>query len=825
MRQLGQNLRYSLRVLRKSPAFAGIAVVSLALGIGANTAIFTLINALLLRDLPVRDPERLVQLTLTRPDAKPPLSYPMFRELERGQRVFSDLMGWAWASFNVEVDRVPSLARVSAVTGNYYSGLGISPLLGRLLTPEDAYAPAGGTSQVAVIGYEFWQQHFGASPGVIGKQIRVEGQPFTVVGVTRKWFTGMTVGEPADVTVPITIYPALQGRAFTLDNRSVLWVFVTGRLKDNVNITQARAQLLSIWPSVLQATASTQIPGPRRDRFLAMGLDVTSAATGIAKELRGQFTAPLYVLWGIVGLILLVACVNLANLMLARAALRTQEMSVRIALGASSWSLASQALSDTLLFSFSGAVLGLIFSYWASKSLVRLMTEGALTPTVLDLRPDVRVLAVTVGGAILTGLLVALIPAWHSLRRDPAALLQQGARGLTTGPGTLGKGLITTQIALSLVLLMGAGLFVRTFEKLRSVDLGFAKESLLEFTLNPRPGAEQNFEMAAYRKQLLSRVEQLPGVISGTFSGDPIPHSVAYQDLVAPVSAERNAVTGVLAAERFVWPGFFSTLGVRLVRGRGFEQSDDEKHPAVAVVSTSLAKKLFPNVEAIGQHVRFGVMPGYQDLQIVGVAAPARISDLRDPNVPTIYIAIPQHADWGNGAELFVRTAGPLNAVSRGISEQIDSLGREYAVQIKTVAEVINDGLAEEHVTAMLSAFFAGLGLLLASIGLYGLMSYSVSRRTGEIGIRMALGAHQHDVLRMIVRETAVLALLGIAIGIPCALACTRVISTMLFGVSSSDMATITGVSFLLLVVAIIAGYLPARRASRIDPMLALRTE
>ena len=421
MEQLRQNVRYTLRVLRKSPGFTAVAIISLALGIGANAAIFTLVNALLLRDLPVREPERLVELALSRLDGKGiPFSYPMFKEAERGQRVFSDLMGWASGTFSVEVDGVPSQKKILAVTGNYYPGLGIAPLLGRSLTPEDVNPHSGGTSQVAVVGYQFWQQRLATAPDVIGKQIRVEGRSFTIVGITRKWFTGMTPGEPPDITIPITAYPTIQGRAFSLEDKSILWVFVTGRLKPGVNIVQARSQLRSFWPAVLEATASTDIPGPRRQRFLSMGLEVTPVATGIAKDLRAQFTRPLYVLWGIVGVILLVACVNLANLMLARAAARTSEMSVRVAIGASPWELAGQVLSETLILSLGAAALGVVFSYWGSRLLVMLMSEGYSTPVVLDLRPDTRVLSLTVSIAVLTGIFIGLIPAWRSSRQDPA---------------------------------------------------------------------------------------------------------------------------------------------------------------------------------------------------------------------------------------------------------------------------------------------------------------------------------------------------------------------------------------------------------------------
>jgi predicted permease len=822
-----QNLRYAIRGLRKNPGFTIVAVLSLALGIGANMAIFTLINALLLRDLPVRQPESLVKLSAIRPDGKVPFSYPMFREVERGQRVFTGLIGWGTGGmFNVEVNGILSQNHVLTVTGNCYSELGVTPLLGRLLIPEDANPGSGTTSQVAVVGYEFWQHRFGGSPEVVGKQIRVEGQPFTIIGVTRKWFTGLNTGRPPEVTIPITAAPLIQGGTFNLDSRSVLWVFVTGRLKDGVSIDQARAQLQSFWPEVLLATASTETPGLRRQTFLSMGLEVSSVAKGIAADLRSQFTRPLYVLAGIVGLILLVACVNLANLMLARAAARSHEMSVRVAIGASRWSLVRQVLTESLALSLVGALLGLAFAFWGSHLLVLLMTQGNLFPVSLDLSPDLRVLSLTVSVATLTGILFGLAPAWRCSREDPAAVLQQNARSMSGGTGKLSKALIITQVALSLVLMLGAGLLVRSLERLRSVDLGFQKESVLEVRLNPKPGGYQNLDLNSYHKQLLERVSSIPGVRSVGYSDNSLSSGAeaGWRDLASPMSGDPAAGVNVKANGMMVSPGFFRTLGIRLLRGRDFDKTDDERHPRLAVVNSGLAERLFPNGDAIGKTIRFGFMPDYQNIQIVGIASNARIVDLRDSTAPAIFLSYLQYPpQWGN---LIVRTKEAPEALAKTVGQEIEALGHEYPLHTKTVAQVISQELVEERVTAMLSGFFAVLALLLASIGLYGLMSYAVTRRTREIGIRVALGAQRENVLWIVLRETLVLALFGIAIGIPSALAATRFIASMLFGLSQSDLPTITGgVSLLLLVVALFAGYLPARRASGIDPMVALRTE
>jgi predicted permease len=824
MERFWQSLRYTLRVLSKNPGFTTVAILSLALGIGANTAIFTLINALLLRDIPVRQPERLVQLSAVRPEGKVPFSYPMFREVERGQRVFTGMIGWGGAGMsNVEVNGVLSQNHVLTVTGNCYSELGATPLLGRLLTPEDSNPSSGTSRQVAVIGYEFWQRRFGRALDVVGKQIRIEDHPFIIIGVTRKWFTGLSTGEPPEVTIPLTAMPLLQSAPFSLDSRSVLWLLITGRLKDGVSIEQARAQLQSFWPEVLLATASTETPGPRRQRFLSMGLEVSSAAKGFAGGLRAQFARPLYVLAGIVGLILLVTCVNLANLMLARAAARSHEMSVRVAIGASRWSLAQQVLTESLSLSLVGALLGLAFAFWGSRLVVLLMTQESTFPVSLNVNPDLRVLALTVSVAIFTGIIFGLAPAWRCSREDPASVLQQNARSLSGEAGKLSKTLIITQVALSLVLLLGAALFERSFERLRSIDLGFQKDSLLEISLNPRPGGYDKLDMSSYHKQLLERISSLPGVRSVSFSDGSIPSPKTWHDTVSATTADPNTGTRLMTNAVRVSPGFFRTLGIPLLHGRDFDEADDEHHPRLAIVNSSLAERLFPKVDAIGKTVRFGFMPDYQSIEIVGIASDARIFDLRDAAAPVIFLSYLQNPfQWGT---LFVRTNEAPEALEKTVSHEIESLGHEYALQTKTVAQVISGELVEDRVTAMLAGFFAALALLLASIGLYGLMSYTVTRRTREIGIRVAVGAQRENVLWLVLRETLALALYGIAIGIPCALAATRVIASMLFGLSPKDLPTIVAVSLLLLLVALFAGYLPARRACAIDPIVALRTE
>jgi predicted permease len=804
-----------LRVLGKNPGFTCVAVLSLALGIGANTAIFSLLDALLLRDLPVRHPETLVELSVVRRGTKIMFSFPMFREIERGQKVFAGLIGWSFgAATDVEINGVLFQAEVRSVTGNYYSELGATPLLGRLIAPEDWNLGGTGISPVAVLGYEFWQRRFGGASDVIGRQIAIDGQPFTIIGGSRKWFTGMTVGDAPDITTPMKAN----------ENRAMLWVFITGRLKDGVDVAQARAQLESFWPEVLRATASTQTPGLRRQLFFSMGLDVSPAATGVNASLRSHFTRPLYVLMGIVGLILLVACVNLASLMLARAAARSHEMSVRVALGANRWTLARQVLTESLVLSSSGALLGLAFAYWGSRLLVSLLTQGYLTPVILDLRPDWHVLSLTASVAILTGILFGLAPAWRASRQDPAAVIQQTARSLAGGTGKLGKALIVTQVALSLVVLLGAGLLVRSFRKLCAIDPGL-EQSVLELSLAPRPGGYRNLVLTSYQRELLRRVSGAPGVLSAGLADVSLPAQDGWGDTVSTMAAATSPDAGVKATEATVSPGFFPTLGISLIRGRSFEDTDDDHHPHVAILGSSLAARLFPSGNVLGQRIRFSFMPQYQNLEVVGIAADSRLFDLHDVAPPVIYVPALQYSDSMQFGHLFLRTRGTPDALAKTVASEIPSLGHEYPLSTKSIPQEVSRALVEERVIALLSSFFGALALLLASIGLYGLMAYAVTQRTREIGIRMTLGARPATVLGGVLREVLVLALMGLGLGIPCALAASRLLASTLFGLSPHDLPTLACVAILLLMVALVAGYLPARRASHIDPMDAVRME
>jgi predicted permease len=815
MAMLWQNIRYGLRIFVRSPGFAAVTILSLALGIGANTAIFSILDAVLYRELPVRHPRQLVELAVIyRNGGQVPFSYPMYQALDRGQRVFSGLYGWTPASTSsIEAGVAPFLGGVRAVTGNYFSGLGVPPLAGRLIAPADAAA----NSQIAVLGYECWVSRFARDPAAIGKTIRIDGRPFTIVGITRQWFAGMTPGESADVTIPIT------AADMDRESRALLWISATGRLRDGVNLDQARMQLASFWPDVLHATVPTESRGERRQAFFAMRLKVEPAAAGAKTRNRGRLSKPLYLLMGMVALILLIACVNLANLTLARAAARSQEMSTRIALGASRRQIVRQLITESLLFSAAGAAPALALARWGSPLLLGVLTRGDLNPLLLDLRPDGRVFAFTAALAILTGVFVGLIPAWQMSRQQPADTLRQ--RGAGRAQALWGKVLIIAQIALSLVLLCGAGLLLRTFERLRFSDPGFRRSGVLEASLHVLPAAAKRVytdqQTSSYRRQLVERAESLPGVASAAFSNVPVPAGdQGWKETVSPVGSEANPVLATLVS---VSPGFFQTLAVPIVSGRNFDWDDRLGQPSVAIVDREVARRLFPS-GAVGRHVRFGVQPEFQSLEIVGVAQSAHLIDLRDAGQHAIYVACQQHPQYGGYDHLLVRANRP-EGLAHALASDVESLGRDYVSETQTIEQLSDRALALERATAIFSTAFAGSALLLAGIGLFGLMSYIVARRSREIGIRMSLGSQPGAILRMMCRETLLLTLAGIAVGLPCALAATHFALHNVFGVSPFDPPSLAAACGALFAVASIAGYLPARRALKADPMAVLRSE
>jgi putative ABC transport system permease protein len=821
-----QDLRFAIRTLLKNRVFTLVAVLTLALGIGANTAIFSLLNGLVFRDLSIDHPEQLVRVGAHSPgDPFTALSLPMFEELERGQKVFSGMFAW-WgdAVLNVETDDVLSRADVWAVTGNFHSELNALPQLGRMLTPADVNlrsAPA----QIAVLGYSFWQRRY-SGRDVIGETIRIEGVPFTIVGVTRPGFTGMSAeGEP-EVTVPLTAEPLFFDASADLEKRlnrrETLWIEAAGRLKSRFHLEQARAQLASLWPPILKQMAPTDRDPAGLAHFLALQLKVESGSRG-SSFLRDQFSKPLYVLFAISGVVLLLTCVNLASLTLARAGSRAQEMGVRAALGASRSRLMRQMLTESVTLSIAGALAGFVLAIWGGSALAAFVTgQVFIVPAALNLSPDWRVLDFSIAIAIVTGVLFGFAPAWRAAREDPNRTVQQGGRSIAAGVGLLGKALIVAQVALSIVLLTGAGLFIRSILKLHEVEPGFRTHELLDASLFPVPGGYNKLAWDRYYHLLADRIQALPGVAAAGFVH------------IAPATVlpwtEKIAVNGRTSEEiqadvQMLTPGAFEALGIGLLRGRRFAWSDDDGAVKVAIVSNRLAAKLFAHGDAVGHTLNITTNPKWQNLRIVGVVSDASLYDLRRHEPPTMYLPSMQYGDYMGWSNLVVETKIPPMALADSIRKTVRALGHEYVPSVTTVEQNVDRSLYRERITAMLASFFGGLALLLAGVGLYGLMASNVIRRGREIAIRMALGAQRNAVQRSIVREAVVLALVGVCFGAPAGMVCAKLVSGMLYGVSPNDPFTLAFVSLTLLAVAALAAFIPGRKALRADPMLALRSE
>lgn len=827
MNSLWHDVRYALRRLRGSPGFTAAAIISLALGIGANTAIFTLLNALVLRDLPVWQPNRLVELRAleARTGQAEPLSLAMYLGFARDQKVFSQFCGELDnGAFDVEANRWLGLANVWLVTGEFYSVLDARPVAGRLLDSSDINLPQGPPQHVAVLGYGFWQRQFGGDRAAIGKIVQVEGVPFTIVGVAPQGFQGTSTIERPDLMIPLTAAPLVMSDAFSdLDSRHLLWITGLGRLKPGMTLAAARADLETIWPAIRKAALPPDENEGGRINFLSRRLVVRPAAHGDDNELRTRFTRPLDTLMGISGLILLLACANLAGLMLARTAGRDREMSVRRALGAGRMRLARQMILEGILVAGVGACAGIALAWASCRALVAAMTANFSVPAVIDLRPDARILAFTIALALLTGVLFSLAPAWRATRQDPIGALHAGPRA-AAGTGFLGKFAVVTQLSLAMVLLFCAGLLVRSFMELVGVKTGYHSRGVLVAQLAPLPGDKAVLSNGVYWANVIRRIESLPGVISVAMGKVPgTGPGPQWKPSVAP--AESATGSGFLADFADISPGYFRTLGMQIVAGRDFSWSDTAETARVGILSSSLARRLFPGGDALGRLVRIGPDPRLQKVEIIGIASDARLFNSRDPSLLNVYIAMSQDKQFDRWTAIETHTAGAPEALANPVHHVVTDSGHEFPVFFHSLDEIRSQAQVDERVTALLSGFFGGLGLLLAAVGLFGLVSYNVARRTREFGIRLALGAQTGHLSGIVLRETVVLGATGLGIGLAGGFGASRLIAGMLFGVDSHDVTTLAAVSLIFLAVALLAGYLPARRAAGIDPQAALRCE
>jgi len=831
-------------MLVKAPGFTLIVVLTLALGIGANTAIFTVINAVLLRALPAQDPQRLV--FLSNPDRqginseetgdRRLFAYHEFEWLRDHNQVFSGIfaaqsavsthpMRMDGAAQGGESDRVS----VSLVSGAYFSVLGVNAVLGRTFTAE-----ADKTSEadpVAVISYGYWKNYFALDPAVVGRKLHIRQRAFDIIGVAPPGFSGETVGVSPDVWVPLTVQTVelYAGREALEPPRDVKNKFmslrVMGRLRDGVTFDQAQAGVNVTLQQLIQSEAG-RLVADEREGYLNQRIALVSGGRG-ASTLRTRFGKPLLILMGMVGLVLLIACANVANLLLARAATRGPEMAVRVALGAGRGRLARQLLTESALFAVLGGAFGLLLAQWADAMLLRLVSAGS-APIPLDLHPDAHALGFTLGVSTITGILFGLAPAFRASRTDVNAALKGGARG-AAGSGAnggrtpAGRILVVGQVALSLVALIVAGLFARSFQKLTHVELGYDGAPLLQFNINP-PRAEAANQ---FHKELLDRLRAIPGVrgaslsLSGLFNGVSLDADISIEG--RPGAPGRRSAIG-----DYVGPSYFSTVGVPILAGREIGPQDEGNAPLVGVINKTMAGAYFGGTNPIGRRIRASAASGTLDFVVVGVVADTKRDDLREVvescfYVPYFHAARHPNFSWAvNEAHI----AGNATAVARAIQAAIKETAPLMDMpEIRTVDELIGRTITTERAIAQLSGFFGLLALLLACIGLYGVMSYNVASRTNEIGVRLAFGARPRDIFNLIARQGMTLVLIGVAVGLSAALAVTRLIASLLYGLSATDPTIFAVVTLLLTGVALMACYIPARRATKVNPLIALKYE
>jgi predicted permease len=824
MHSLWQDLRFGARLLLRNPGFTAVAVLSLALGIGANTAIFQLLNTVRMKTLPVSAPQELAEVRIKDMDGARGsfstryngVTNPIWEELRNRQQGFAGIFAWGTGSFNLSQGGEARPAKALWVSGDFFNVLHVPPVLGRVFTASDDQR--GCNSPGVVISHAFWQREYGGDAGVIGRKITLANHPFEIIGVTPASFYGLEVGRTFDLALPICADAVVSGANTSLDSGSTWWLMVTGRLKPGWSLQQATSDLQTISPGLFEKTLPSNYPAVSVNNYLGFKLEAVPAGSGYS-ALREDYERPLWLLLAIGGLVLLVACANLANLLLARATAREREMAVRQAVGASRGRLVRQLLIESLLLAIVGAILGGVIAQTLSKVLVSFLTTTR-DSVFLDLAPDWRVLGFAAAAGIATCVLFGLTPALRATRIAPGAAMKASARGLTAG-----RERFSLRRALVLVLVAGAVLFSRSLNKLTTVGTGFQQEGILitraNFSrLNLAP--ERRLE---FRKQIAERLKAIPGVLA-VADANVIPLSGnAWSNSVWPDGGDGQRKLETQFSQ--VSSEYFKTMNTPMLAGRDFGTQDTPNTPEVAIVNQTFARKLLDGANPIGARFRKEATPTGPETvyEIVGVVQDAKYEDLREEFGPTVFLASAQDSDPSPSGQFLIRSSLPPDQITGAVKQALAEINPSININLQNFKTMISESLLRERLMATLSGFFGLLALLLASIGLYGILSYNVTTRTKEIGIRMALGARAGEVRRLVLREALLLVLVGVAVGVPAVFAATRFAATLLFQLTPTDPLSLSVAALLLIAVGMVAGYIPARRATRVDPLVALRDE
>jgi predicted permease len=829
------DIRYALRTFRKSPVFVAVAVLSLALGIGANTAIFTLIDQVLLRLLPVKDPQQLVLLWGRGPhygsnNGPNKLSYPMYEDFRDKNQVFSGMFCRTDMDFSLNFEGKTERLSGELVSGTYFPVLGVGAALGRVFNENDDKTPGG--EPYVVLSYRYWITRFAGDRNVIGKKLVLNGYPFTVVGVSQAGFDGTDPTRSPQIRVPVMMKLQVDQLGFyDLKNRRNRWVNVYGRLKPGATMEQAKAGLQPLMHQmlnmeVLEKDFSKAAPEVK-ESFLRMWLDLLPASKG-RSNLRDQFSNALLLLMAIVGLVLLIACANVANLLIARATARQKEIAVRLALGASRGQIVSQLLIESLMLSVAGGAAGLLLAVWIDQALVSFLPTGPTTTLAVSATPDWRILLFTLAISLATGIIFGLVPALQATRPDLAPTLKDQV-GAITGTASVGlrKSLVVAQVTLSLLLLIGAGLFIRSLKNLKEIDPGFKTRNLLTFAIDPPLNGYKPERSREILRQIYESLNALPGVESASMAIMPVMEGDEWDSSVTVDSYHAKATENVGPHMNFVSPGYFKSMDVPILQGRDFRPSDQGKDaPKVCMINDKFAKKYFPEGRALGHRIGMGGDPGTKtDIEVVGIFRDMKYEGMRD-EVPIEMIRPYEQLEFTLGMWVYIRTAREpeqMFSAARRAVQQVDPT--LPVLDMKTLEKQVDNSLVTERLVATLSSAFGVLATLLASIGLYGVMAYTVARRTREIGIRMALGAATGNVVWLVMREVLVLVGVGIVLGLGASWGLTRYVQKELYGIQPNDLTTIVLATIGIAIVALAAGYVPARRATRVDPIRALRWE